>query len=463
MQAEEPVRGAARGPKDASGVLNLAQRFERLPMTRYQNKLFLIIATAWLLDSIDLAALTFVLAPITQEFGLTTGQAGLMASASFAGMFFGATFAGILGDRFGRRVVFQYSMIVWGLATLALASSWDLTSLVVFRFLVGVGMGAEFPMALSLVSEFISSKQRGKYLALLEGAWPLGFITCGLLSLALLPVGGWRLVFVVQGLLAVYVLVIRRAVPESPRWYESRGRLDEADATMRRIEENVERAYGAPLPEPGAPRFTEAVGGGFSFFELFTPRYLRRTLVAWALWFCVLGGYYGLTTWLGALLVENGFDIVKSVQFIILMTLWGIPGFLTAAVLVERLGRKWTLAGFVVLSAVAAFFYGQASSTAELIVAGSFMQFFFFGMWSSLHAYTPEIFPTRARGTGSGSASSMGRVGALASTAFVPVLLAAYGASAVFTVAAITFVAGAIVVLLFGPETKQRVLEEVST
>jgi putative MFS transporter len=443
--------------------LNLAQRFERLPMTRYQNKLFLIIATAWLLDSIDLAALTFVLAPITQEFGLTTEQAGLMASASFAGMFFGATFAGILGDRFGRRVVFQYSMIVWGVATLALAFSWDLNSLIVFRFLVGVGMGAEFPMALSLVSEFISSKQRGKYLALLEGAWPLGFIACGLLSLVLLPIGGWRMVFIVQSLLAVYVLVIRRAVPESPRWYESRGRFDEADATMRQIEEGVERASGRPLPEPGAPRFAEAVGGRFSFFELFTPRYLRRTLVAWALWFCVLGGYYGLTTWLGALLVENGFDIVHSVQFIILMTLWGIPGFLTAAVLVERLGRKWTLAGFVALSAAAAFFYGQASSTAELILAGSFMQFFFFGMWSSLHAYTPEIFPTRARGTGAGSASSMGRLGALTSTAFVPVLLATYGASAVFTVAALTFVAGALVVLVFGPETKQRVLEEVST
>ena len=145
------------------------------------------------------------------------------------------------------------------------------------------------------------------------------------------------------------------------------------------------------------------------------------------------------------------------------MSLWGIPGFISASLLLERLGRKRVLSGFVIAAAVAAFFYGQATSLVWLIVAGSFMQFFFFGMWSALYAYTPEIFPTRARGVGAGTASSMGRLEALIGPALVPVLLASYGNSAVFTMGAVSFVIAAVVVLAFGPETKDRVLEEVST
>jgi putative MFS transporter len=272
MSAVEARGSAIRTPgaatADVSETLNLAGRFERLPMTRYQRTIFLIIATAWLFDSIDLAALTFVLAPISDEFGLSTAQAGLLASASFAGMFAGAAGAGMLADRIGRKAIFQTSMIVWGLASLAAVFTWDLTSMIVARFFIGLGMGAEFPVAQSLVSEFIPSKQRGRYIAWLEGFWPIGFVCCGLLSVILLPTLGWRAIFVVQAVLAVYVLVIRRRVPESPRWLESRGRLEEADTTMNAIEREVERAEGRPLPEPEPPRYTELASTRFSLAEL---------------------------------------------------------------------------------------------------------------------------------------------------------------------------------------------------
>ncbi len=455
--------GAGVQEADASAVLNLAQRFERLPLTRYQNKIFLIIATAWLFDSIDLASLTFVLAPISNEFGLSGAQAGLLASASFAGMFVGATTAGMLADRFGRKIVFQTSMIVWGSASLALALSWNWESLMIFRFLLGLGMGAEFPMGQALVSEFVPSKKRGQYIGFLEGFWPIGFITAGALSLVLVPTLGWRSVFILQGLLAVWVLIIRRIVPESARWYESRGRYDEADQTMRQIEAEVEQSYGRPLPEPEPPRFTERVFTGFAFPQLFTAGYRSRTIMIWLAWFFILLGYYGITTWVSKLLADRGFEITGAIGYVLLMALWGIPGFLSASLLLERIGRKTTLSAYVILSAVAAYFYGQADTLLWLIVAGSFMQFFFFGMWSALYAYTPEVFPTRARGTGAGTASSMGRLGALLGPALVPVVLASYGNAAVFTLGAISFVIAALVVLTLGPETKGRVLEEVST
>src|SRR5690625_2817500 len=135
----------------------------------------------------DLAALTFLLAPISDEFALTGAESGALASLSFAGMIVGASLAGVLADRFGRRPVFTMSMLVWGFASLVAAVSWDVTSLLVCRFFIGIGMGAEFPVAQALLSEFIPAKNRGKYLGWLEGFWPIGFIACGVLSLILVP------------------------------------------------------------------------------------------------------------------------------------------------------------------------------------------------------------------------------------------------------------------------------------
>ncbi len=443
--------------------LNLPQRMERLPLTNYQRVVFLIIATAWLFDSMDLAMMTFLLAPISNTFSLTPAQTGLLGSASLAGMAFGAALAGILADRIGRKAVFQTSMIVWGGAAILCAVTWSYSSLLVARFILGFGMGAEFPIAQSMVSEIIPAQHRGKYIALLEGFWPLGFILAGVVALLLVPIGGWRVVFLATGLPAIYVLVIRRKVPESPRWYESRGHLAQAESTMQLIERKVEEAYGKPLPIAAESGFADELSKeGFSLWELFTKNYRVRTLMIWTLWFFALLGYYGITTWMGKLLVDKGFTITKSIEWVLLMTLWGVPGFFSAAYLVERLGRKPAVAGYVLLSAVAAYFYGKAGTQNELIVAGAFMQFFFFGMWSVLYAYSPELFPTRARATGCGTASGWGRVGGLIGPSIIPLVISSYGVGAVFTLGAISFIIAALNVLLLGPETKGRILEEVS-
>src|SRR5918998_5994890 len=200
-------KGASGQEGDAGAILNLAQRFERLPPTWYQHKIYLIIAIAWLFDSINLASLTFVLAPISNEFALSNTQAGLLVSSSFAGMFFGGAIAGELADLFGRKVIFQTSMIIWGLTGLLLAMSWSWESLIVFRFLLGLGMGAQFPIALSLVSELVPSIKRGQYIGWLEGFWPLGFISAGVLALLLVPLAGWCAVFLMPRVCSVLVFV----------------------------------------------------------------------------------------------------------------------------------------------------------------------------------------------------------------------------------------------------------------
>jgi len=447
-----------------SSQFSIPQRMERLPLTSYQKKIFYIIATAWFFDSMDLGMLTFVLGSIKTDFALTTVQAGLLSSFSFLGMFFGAMSAGMAADKYGRKIVFQTSMIIWGAASIAAAFTQNVEQLAIARLLLGFGMGMEFPIGQSLVSEFIPAKNRGRYIALLEGFWPIGFIAAGILSYFLLPIGGWRMVFLCEGIPAIFVLVIRRIVPESPRWLADTNQDEKADVVMTEFEKNVEIAYGKELPTPikNDNLVITKHKNKFSFLQLWAPGYKKRTIMVWLLWFFALLGYYGLTTWLSAFLQAAGYSVTKSVFYTILISLAGIPGFFSAAYFIEKHGRKPTMVSVLIGCAIFAYLYGTASNLQTLIGFGLCMQFFLFAMWSSLYAYTPELYPTRARATGTGFASSIGRFGSLLGPYIVAVVLPTMGNSGVFALGAACFVAAAASVAILGEETKGKVLEEIS-
>ncbi len=458
QSAASPLREGAIG----ADVATIAARLERLPVTGYQRGLFLIIATAWFFDSVDLASLTFVLGSIRAEFGLSTAQAGLLSSASFAGMLVGATLAGLAADRYGRTLVFQTSMILWGVGGVAAGLSNRVTTLGACRFLLGLGMGMEFPVAQSLVSEIIPAQLRGRYLALLEGFWPIGFIAAGLLARTILPVGGWRQVFIIGAVPALFVFVIRRVVPESPRWLASRGRMAEADRIVRRFESAVKTQTGAAqLPDPPQVYALES-GARSSLADLWSARYRRRTVMLWLLWFFALLGYYGLTTWLGALLQDAGYSLTQSVSYTTLISLAGIPGFFASAWLIEAWGRKPTCILTLVGAAVASWFYGTAPNENALIGWGLALQFFQFGMWSVLYAYTPELYPTRSRATGTGCASAVGRLGSLVGPYVVGLVLPTVGQAGVFALGAGAFLIAAASVAALGIETRGRTLEAIS-
>ncbi|MCP3418833.1 MFS transporter [Bradyrhizobium brasilense] len=446
----------------AQQVADIAARLERLPLTSYQRWIFGIIATAWFFDSMDLAALTFVLGSIRQTFGLSTAETGLLSSMSFLGMFAGAASAGLLADRFGRARVFQISMIFWGLGSLCCGLSTTATALGASRLLLGFGMGMEFPVAQSMVSEIMPARNRGRYIAFLEGFWPLGFIASGLLTYFVLQVADWRWVFILQAIPAVFVLVVRRFVPESPRWLASHGYSERAEATVRDIESRVrDRLGGKELP-PVVRQVAAPASEVTGLRTLFSGIYAKRTTMLWTLWFFALLGFYGLTTWLGALLQAKGFPITKSVFYTILISLAGIPGFLVSAWLVESWGRKATLVMNLLCGAIACHFYGSAADQTQLIIAGLCMQFFLFGMWSALYAYTPELYPTHVRATGTGFASAVGRIGSLIGPYVIGVILPAAGQGGVFALGAGAFVVAALAVLLLGEETRGRTLESIS-
>ena len=447
---------------DSATIANIANRLERLPMTNYQRRIFAIIASAWLVDQVDVALLTFLLGTIVAAFGLSPMQAGLLASMTFAGQLVGNVVAGTAADRYGRRTVFQVTMVVWGAASFMAAGAWSAGVLMACRFLIGVGVGGEAPVAQAMVSELVPANVRGKYIAFMEGFWAVGYVLSGAISFFVLPYLSWRWVFVVVGSLSLVVLLVRRGLPESPRWLAERGRHDEADAVMRHMETEVERRTGRPLPPPAAFEVPPHVVHSNSFATVFSREYGTRTTMAFGLWFFALIGFFGLNSWIAILLREHGFTIIGSVGFVTLITIGGIPGFFTAALMLERVGRKPTTALFLLASAAAAWVYGNATGETGLFVSGFVMQFFMFGMWSCLYAYTPELYPTRARSTGAGLASAAGRLGAILGPIVVPMLVRVGGQAAAFEVGAAGFVIAAVLVLTLGVETRGQPLEAVS-
>lgn len=445
-------------------VAAIAGRLERLPFTwRYQGALFAVVATAWLFDSIDLGAMTFLLGPIKSEFNLTADKAGILASASFLGMFFGAGLSGMIADRFGRKNVFQVSMLIWGVGSVLCGFSNSIVALMCFRVMVGLGMGMEFPVAQAIAAEITPKAHRGRYIAFLEGFWPIGLICSGMIALVALPLGGWRLVFIIEGVPALFLFVVRRIIPESPRWLVEAGRVEEAGHVMADMERRVIEASGNALPEPHNFNLPQPVArGSSSFGDLWSRAYRGRTIMLWLLWFFALLGYYGITTWLSTLLQARGYSIAKSTEYVILITSAGIPGFFTAAFLLDIVGRRPVAVVSLVGGAVFAYLYGNAGSLETLKLFGALMQFFLFAMWSALYAYTPELYPTRARATGAGWASAIGRLGSLIGPILVGIILPTFGQTGVFALGAAALIIGAAVVVIGGIETKGLLIEEVS-
>jgi MFS transporter, putative metabolite:H+ symporter len=445
---------------DQAAQYNIPGRLERLPMTGYQRRLFAIVATAWLADQIDVALLVFLIGDLKDYFQLTPVQIGYLASTTFIGQLVGNLCIGSFSDLFGRRIAFQTTMVVWGAASFLAAGAWDVTSLMVFRFLIGVGVGGEAPVAQAVLSEIIPAGQRAKYIAFMEGFWAVGFVISGVIAYFVLPIAGWRWVFVVVGMLSLVVFWVRRALFESPRWLADQGRYSEANAIMEQIEAGVEAAARVKLGPPKPFLAETTLEKRNPFAVLLSRPYLRANVMAFSMWFFALLGFYGLTSWITIILGQHGFTVVKSIGFVTTITLGGIPGFYVAAMLLERIGRKLTTALFLFFSAVMAYVYGH--STGEtLFISGFVMQFFMFGMWSCLYAYTPELYPTRARSTAAGVASAFGRVGAITGPIVVGYIIGAVGDAGVFTLGAASFGAAALIVLVLGIETRGRTVEEI--
>ncbi len=441
---------------------SITARLERLPVCRLHYRLLVIHGFGWLFDAMDVGIITFVVTALAKDWGLTPTQVGVVGSSGLAGMFVGAAVGGIAADRWGRKTVFQTTLLIFAAATALCALAWDFWSMITFRFLVGVGLGAELPVVASLLSEFVPAKQRGKFVVLLESFWAYGWLAAALVAFLVIPAYGWRIAFLIGAFPAFYVWVIRRALPESPRWFESQGRAEEADAIVLTMEAECERLTGLPLPPPAEPLPSRLNGSGSGLAELWAPQFRRRTIMLWILWFGLVFGYYGVFVWLPSLLMKAGYSMVNSFFYVIIVTLAQIPGYFSAAYLTDRVGRKPVIVVFLVLSAISAFLFGRSTATPAILTWACLMSFFNLGAWGGVYTYSPEQYPTRIRTTGAGAAAAVGRIGGIIAPILVGILLPTIGQSGVLAINASLLVVAALAVAVLGTETRAETLEEAS-
>ncbi len=445
-------------------MLNIAQRIDRLPSTPMLRNILLITGIGWTFVAMNQGMISGVIAAIGVDWELTPGQLGWLASAGMLGMALGATLSGIAADKWGRKTLITASLIIFGIASGLSGFAVNYPMLLILRVLTGFGLGGSGPVAFALISEYSPTKIRGRNGVLLESFWAWGWIMAALVAYFLIPVYGWRVAFWISGVPALFAAIYKKTVPESPRYLESKGRLEEADALVCRMEEQAGLHYNAENGE-NVNRKPEKKAR-VSFRDLWSKKYIRITLVLWIIWFGVNFGYYGFVLWTPTLLVGKGFTLVKSFEFTLIMCLAQLPGYYSAAWLVERTGRKKALALYFAGTAVAAWLFGHAASTAEVLSYGSLLYFFSLGAWGCVYAYTPEVYPTVARGSGSGWATAFGRLGAFTAPFVVPVIYNFYGTETGFTYVFImmtaVFAIVAVVVGIMGKETMGKSLEEIS-
>ena len=435
-------------------------RLDRVPLNRFHWRLLAVAGFGWMFDAMDVILIAFLVTPIKAEFGLDPTQTGFVVSAGFVGMFLGAAIAGRIADRVGRKTVFQATLILFSVGALLSSLAPTFETLLLARVVAGLGLGGELPVAATLVTEYAPRASRGRFIVLLESFWAYGTILAGVVALVVLPQFGWRGAFVVGALPALYVAYLRRALPESPRFLAEHGRAAEADAVVRR----VEREGGGALitvTKPVAPETT--TGGRASIGALFAPGYARRTAMLWILWFGITLTYYGIFTFIPSLLAGRGLTVVRSNEYFFISSLAQVPGYFSAAWLVERVGRRPTLVAYLVGSAIAAYLFGNSGPGNDAIVFAALLSFFNLGAWGVTYTLSPELYPTALRATGAGTAAAVGRIGGIIGPFITPTLTAtSLGQSGVFALFMGLLLTTAGAVALLGEETRGKSLEEIA-
>ncbi|HMR49919.1 MAG TPA: MFS transporter [Arachnia sp.] len=455
-----------------SHTMTRTQRLDRLPYTRTHNKLLFGSGVGWALDAMDIGLISFIMAALAAQWQLGSGQLSLLGSIGFIGMAVGASLGGLLADRIGRRSVFALTLLIYGVATGISALSTGLVMLLALRFVVGIGLGAELPVASTLVSEFAPKKLRGRIVVALESFWAVGWLAAACIGYFLVPASenGWRWALALGAVPAAYSIIVRIGLPESVRFLERKGRHAEAEEVVTRFETS------AGITTPEADKAGDAPSKGSDAApsvrrELWGPRFRTRTVALWLTWFGINFAYYGAFIWLPTLLFNTGMTLVKSFQFTLFITLAQLPGYFIAAILIEIWGRRPTLITFLGGSAVGALLFGFAPQIAATVapgsdafaywftlMAGCTLSFFNLGAWGALYAITPEVYPTTMRAGGAGAATAFGRIAAMTAPLLVPVLSGA-GLGLLFSVFGAMF-AMAMIASWFLPEYTAKALDE---
>ncbi len=447
---------------------SIAARLDRLPVSSWHIRVRLILGIATFFDAMDLLAISFAVPAIAGPWHLSPQQIGMIISAAFAGQLIGALVAGWAAEMFGRLRTVVIATLLFSVMSLACAFAWDAQSLAIFRFIQGIGLGGEVPVATTYIIEIAREKGRGRFYILYELVFVFGLVIAGLLGSIMVPRLGWQSMFYLGAVPALLAAVLMWLLPKSPRWLASQGRVAEADEIVSRIEREIEASGKTLPPRVQATAAVSALPAAplrRRWFEMLDSAYRRRTLGVWAMWFCCFSTIYGLDSWVPTLYRTNfNLSLQQSLNYGFIVQLCGIVGAALCAFTIDKIGRRVCFAGALFGGGVTLLILAAlgADSATMLLVFVSIGSFFMSAVAIGLNLYAAEIYPTRIRAFASAVGTAWQRVAAATGPNVVAYLLTGSGLTAVFSYFGVIAVVGAVVAAGYTVETKEQPLETAS-
>ncbi|MGG3468974.1 MFS transporter [Neobacillus pocheonensis] len=333
------------------------------------------------MDSMDAMLLALVIPLLLTQWNMSTGEAGLISSATLVGMMVGGIGCGILGDYFGRVRMLTFTVIFFSIFTGISAFAQDPVQLGIFRFFVGLGLGGEWGLGASLISEYWPKRHRAKATSFVHSGYPVGYAIASLLGFLILPAFGWRVLFLIGILPAFIILMFRRGLKEPPNWKEKTKKVKEEKST-------------------------------FTLWMLFKDGYVKRTILASLLLLFNLGAYWAASSWIPTFLVKShNLSLGMASWFLIVLNIGAVFGHQVGGYLSDKYYRKFTLLLGQSLSIVLIIAYMLIQNITFLFLVGIIFGFVIYGYWGTFGAYLGELYPTHLRSTGVGLTFNIGRIG----------------------------------------------------
>jgi putative MFS transporter len=344
---------------------------------------FLIIGTAWMFDALDVGLLSFIMPLVHQAWKLTNSQTGLISSVSTIGMICGGFYFGRLADRIGRKRTLIISLLTFSLGNLVLAAANGFVYFLIVRFFVGMGLGGELPVAATYIADLYHDTKRSQMLILADSFWAVGWLLASFLSFAFSASLGWRGLLIITAFAGFFALMIRKNIQE----------------------------------------INEPVKQKTLFVQTLRKNFNSWTAFLWIAWLTVMFSYYGMFMWLPSIMLDRGNSVIASFGYTTIMVVAQLPGYFAAAWLAGKIKTKYVFAIYMAGTAVGAVLFGQASSSVAVVIAGCILSFFNLGAYGAIIALTPSLYASTVRGTMTGAAQAIGRIGAVIGPLFVGILI----------------------------------------
>lgn len=451
----------------------LTARLDRLPMTRSMWKMAVLLTFGGFFDSYAIGLIgalslglfkSGIFTATTVSFFGMTGFASFVASL-FAGLLFASLFVSYAADHFGRRAIFAFSLLWFGIANFMMGLQTTADGVNIWRFISALGVGVELVTVDAYLSELVPKRNRGQAFGFLQTMGGVAGLITYFLAWRLVPIApfgfaGWRWVAGIGSVSAVIVWWIRLGLPESPRWLAQQGRIEEAERVMSEIEARVEAEFGRSLPPPEAPHYQDPRKG--SIAEIFGPRYLKRTIMLVLFNFFQTVGFYGFVGWTPTLLIAKGIHVTQSLEYSLVISIAAVAFPLLIMLFADRIERKWHVCGSCFAIGVFGIGFAFVTRPVALIALGACLAMATSWLSYALHNYQAELYPTRIRARGIGFVYSWSRLSGILTPFFIAYFLRDFGVPGVFAFVAACMAVVILSVAALGPRTKLLEVEAIA-